>query len=165
MEPAAKPRVSMRPYLATDAPLIAEIFRASVQELTGDDYDLAQQEAWASLAEDEESLAKRLAHSLTLVGLLDGDPVGFISLADGSRLDMLYVFPSAAGQGVGTMLAHAIEKLASARGISRLSADVSDNAQEFFTRRGFIPRQRNTVPVAGQWLGNTTMEKQLPAKE
>jgi putative acetyltransferase len=155
----------MRPYLATDAPLLAEIFRASVEESTGDEYDPAQQEAWASLAENEEALANRLARSLTLVGLLHGEPVGFISLADGSRLDMLYVHPSAAGQGVGTMLADAIEKLASARGISRLSADVSDNAQEFFTRRGFLPRQRNSVPVADQWLANTTMEKQLPAKE
>jgi putative acetyltransferase len=165
MELAAKPRISMRPYLATDVPLLTEIFRASVEELTGEDYGRTQQEAWASLAGDEGALANRLARNLTLVGLLDGEPVGFISLAGGSRLDMLYVHPSAARRGVGSLLADAIEKLASARGISRLSADVSDNAQEFFSRRGFRPLQRNSVPVAGQWLANTTMEKQLPAKE
>ena len=32
--------------------MLAEIFRASVEELTEDDYNPAQQEAWASLADD-----------------------------------------------------------------------------------------------------------------
>jgi putative acetyltransferase len=75
---------------------------------------------------------------------------------------MLYVHPGAAGQGVATGLMEAIEKLAASRGISRLSADVSDNAQDFFRRHGFVPRQRNSVPLGREWLANTTMEKPLP---
>ena len=43
-------------------------------------------------------------------------------------------------------------------------ADVSDTAQDFFTRRGFEPRQRNTVRRGGEWLTNTTMEKTLATK-
>ena len=73
--------------------------------------------------------------------------------------------PAAAGRGVGSMLVDALEKLAAARGVVRLSADVSDSAEEFFRHRGFVPRQRNTVPVGEEWLANTTMEKQLAAKE
>ena len=42
---------------------------------------------------------------------------------------MLYVHPAAAGQGVGTLLYDALEKLAGARGAERLVADVSDNAR------------------------------------
>src|SRR5215472_5013707 len=108
MKSAAQLEIAMRPYLPADAPLLAEIFRASIEELTGDDYSAAQQQAWVSAADDEEAFADRLARSLTLVGLIDGEPTGFISLADGSRLDMLYVHPGAAGQGVGTTLLQAI---------------------------------------------------------
>jgi putative acetyltransferase len=161
----AHPNIAMRPFLAADAVLLGEIFRASIAELTGDDYSEGQQEAWSSLADDEAAFAARLAKGLTLVGTMDGSPVGFASLASPDRLDMLYVHPAAAGQGVGSMLVDALEKLAAARGATRLSADVSDSAEEFFRHRGFVPRQRNTVPVGEEWLANTTMEKQLAAKE
>src|SRR5436190_13809670 len=122
--PAAQLRIGMRPYLAADAPLLADIFRASIEELTGEDYSSAQQQAWASVADDGEAFAIRLARALTLIGLVDGEPVGFISLADGERLDMLYVHPGATRNGVSSMLLEAIEKLAASRGVSRLTADV-----------------------------------------
>ena len=63
------------------------------------------------------------------------------------------------------MLVDALEKLAAARGVSRLTADVSDSAQDFFRRRGFVAQQRNSVRCGGEWLPNTTMEKKLAAKE
>jgi putative acetyltransferase len=155
----------MRPFLATDTPLLADIFRASVEELTADEYSETQREAWAAAADDEDALAARLGSQLTLLGMIGGAPVGFISLKSPDHLDMLYVHPAAAGHGVGSMLIDAVEKLAGARGARRLVADVSDNAQDFFKRRGFVPQQRNTVPLGGEWLANTTMEKKLAAKE
>jgi putative acetyltransferase len=161
----AQPTLALRPFLPADAPLLADIFRASVAELTGDDYNAGQQEAWAAAADDEAAFAARLAEAVTLLGTLDGSPVGFASLAGGDRLDMLYVHPAAAGRGVGSMLLDALERIGRARGAARLTADVSDSAQDFFRRRGFSPRQRNSVPVGGEWLANTTMEKQLAVKE
>lgn len=156
---------ALRPFLPTDAPLLAEIFRASIEALTADDYSATQQEAWASIADDEAAFAARLADALTLLGTIDGSPVGFASLADAERIDMLYVHPAAAGRGVGTMLIDALEKLAASRGAARLTADVSDSAQDFFKRRGFVAKQRNSVPLGNEWLANTTMEKRLAAKE
>jgi len=165
MSASAHPKLAMRPFLPADAPLLAEIFRASVAELTADDYSEGQQQAWMSLAEDEEEFAARLAGAVTLLGTIDGSPVGFASLKGAESLDMLYVHPAAAGRGVGTMLIDALEKLAAARGSRRLTADVSDSAQDFFRRRGFTPRQRNSVPLGNEWLANTTMDKPLAAKE
>jgi len=165
MAARAHPRFALRPFLPADVPLLAEIFRASVEELTGDDYSADQQEAWAALADDQAAFGARLAGALTVLGTLDGSPVGFGSLAGNERLDMLYVHPAAAGQGVGTMLVDALEKLAAARGSRRLTAEVSDSAQDFFRRRGFTPKQRNSVPLGNEWLANTTMEKPLAAKE
>jgi putative acetyltransferase len=160
----AHPTFALRPFLIEDTPLLAEIFRVSISELTGDDYSERQQEAWLSSAEDEEEFGKRLGAQLTLIATLNGSPVGFAALENNELIDMLYVHPAAAGQGVGAMLVDALEKLAGARGAKKLRADVSDTAQEFFKKRGFTPWRRNTVQRGGEWLSNTTMEKQI-AKE
>jgi len=161
MTAAANPKLSLRPFLAADTALVAEIFRASVDELTADDYSDAQREAWMSAADDEEALGARLSGQLTLLGLMDGSPVGFASLKAGEDVDMLYVHPVAVGHGVGSLLIEALEKLAVGRGARRLTAEVSDSAQDFFKKRGFVPQQRNTVQLGGEWLANTTMEKKL----
>jgi putative acetyltransferase len=160
----AQPKLGLRPFLPADAPLLAAIFRASIEELTCEDYSDAQQQAWASAADDDAAFATRLTRGVTLLGTLNGAPVGFASLDTAEHLDMLYVHPAAAGQGVGSMLLDAIERLAGARGATKLDADVSDSALEFFRRHGFVPRQRNTLPIGGEWLANTTMRKELAAK-
>jgi putative acetyltransferase len=157
----ALPKPALRPFLAADTPVLAAIFAASVEELTGDDYSEAQQQAWASAADDEEQFGKRLASELTLIATLQNSPVGFASLKGTDHIDMLYVHPGAVGQGVATMLCDALEKLAGSRGAKILSVDASDNAQEFFSKRGYVGKQRNTVTVNGEWLANTTMQKTL----
>ena len=157
----ALPKPALRPFLATDTPVLAAIFAASIEQLTGDDYSEAQQEAWASAVDDEEQFGKRLASELTLVATLQNSPVGFAALKGPDHVDMLYVHPSAVGQGVAAMLCDALEKLAGARGAKNLTVDASDNAMEFFLKRGYVAMQRNTVTVNGEWLANTTMQKTL----
>jgi putative acetyltransferase len=157
----ALPKPALRPFLAEDTPVLAAIFAAAIQELTGEDYSEAQQQAWASAADDEELFGNRLAGELTLVATLQNSPVGFASLKGADHIDMLYVHPGAAGQGVGSMLSEALEKLAGGRGAKSLTVDASDNAEGFFARRGYVAKQRNTVTVNGEWLANTTMQKTL----
>ena len=159
----AQPKLAMRPLLPTDVPLLAEIFRASIEELTADDYSEAQREAWASAADDEEEFGARLSGALTLVATFGGAAVGFASLADSRRIDMLYVHPAAVGQGAGAMLCDALEKLAAARGTKELEVEASDSARRFFDKRGFVAKTRNTISLAGEWLANTTMVKPLAA--
>ena len=157
----ALPQPALRPFLAADTPVLAAIFAAAIEQLTGDDYSEAQQQAWAGAADDEDEFGKRLAGSLTLVATLQNSPVGFASLKGGNQIDMLYVHPGAVGQGVAAMLIDALEKLAAGRGAKALTVDASDNALEFFAKRGYAAKQRNTVTVNGEWLANTTMEKTL----
>jgi putative acetyltransferase len=157
----ALPKPALRPFLPTDTPVLAAIFAASIEELTGDDYSEAQQEAWASAVEDEEKFSQRLASELTLVATLQNSPVGFAALKGPDHIDMLYVHPGAVGQGVAAMLCDALEKLAGARGAKNLTVDASDNAAEFFLKRGYVAMQRNTVTINGEWLANTTMQKTL----
>jgi putative acetyltransferase len=159
----AHPQFGLRPFLPADAPLLADIFRASVAELTGDDYNQAQQEAWAATADDEDEFGKRLTAQLTLVSLLNGSPVAFASLREPDEIDMLYVHPAVGGQGVASQLLDALEKLAVLRGAKRLTTDASDTARDFFTKKGYVAKQRNTRSLGGEWLVNTTMEKSLSA--
>ncbi|MCK0196157.1 GNAT family N-acetyltransferase [Ancylobacter sp. 6x-1] len=158
---SAAPAASLRPALPADAETLAALMRASIFALTGDDYDEDQQEAWAAAADDEEAFAAGLAGRLTLVATRDGEPVGFVALADNRVIDLLYVHPEAAGQGVGTLLCDAIEKLAAARGATVLTADASDTALAFFQKRGYVAQSRNSVPRGDVWLGNTTVQKKL----
>jgi putative acetyltransferase len=156
-------KLAMRPMLPTDVPFLAEIFRASIEELSANDYSEAQREAWASAAGDEEEFGARLAGELTLVATIGGDAIGFAALADNTRLDMLYVHPVAAGQGAAAMLCDALERLAAARGARELTVEASDTASGFFERRGYVAKTRNTVTVGGEWIANTTMVKPLAA--
>jgi putative acetyltransferase len=158
----ALPKPALRPFLAADVPMLAAIFAASIEELTGDDYSESQQEAWMAAAEDEE-FGARLASDLTLIATLEGSPVGFASLRGNDHIRMLYVHPAVARQGVATLLVDALEKLAGARGAQSLTVDASDTAQGFFARRGYTAKQRNTVTINGEWLANTTMQKTLGA--
>jgi len=155
------PKPALRPLLPADVAVLAAIFVAAVEELTGDDYSASQQEAWASAADDEEAFGKRLASQLTLVATLQNSPVGFASLKGADHIEMLYVHPGAAGQGIGSMLCDALEKLAGGRGATKLTVEASDNAEQFFAKRGYVANQRNTVNVNGEWLANTTMQKSL----
>jgi putative acetyltransferase len=154
-------KLALRPMLLTDVPLLAEIFRASIEELAAEDYSEAQQAAWASAADDQEEFGARLAKELTLVATHAGAAIGFAALADTRQVDMLYVHPAAAGQGAAAMLLDALERLAAARGTKELSVDASDTARGFFERRGFVAKTRNTVSLNGEWLANTTMVKLL----
>jgi putative acetyltransferase len=156
-------KAGLRPFLAADTPLLAEIFRASIAELTTDDYTEAQQAAWMASAGDEAAFGARLAGELTLVATVDGAPVGFAALKGADVIDMLYVHPAVAGQGIGAQLCEALEKLAAARGATRLTADASDTALGFFEHRSFVPQRRNTVPRNNEWLATTTVQKTLSA--
>jgi len=158
------PQLAMRPMLPDDVPLLAEIFRAAIEDLAADDYSEAQQEAWAAAADDEDKFGAKLAGELTLVATFGGAAVGFASLADNTRIDMLYVHPAASGQGAGAMLCDALEKLAAARGSKELVVDASDSARGFFEKRGYSAQSRNTVSLGGEWLANTTMKKTLAGK-
>jgi putative acetyltransferase len=153
--------IALRPYLAADAPILAAIYAAAIDELTAEDYTDEQRYAWIALAEDEQTFGQRLAASLTLVAIVEGEPVGFISLRDNLSIEHLYVSPNIIREGVATALCDALEKIATARGAQKLTVDSSDTAEPFFKQRGYVLQSRNTRIVDEQWLAYMTMIKEL----
>jgi putative acetyltransferase len=164
MNANAFPKPTLRPFLRADLPLLSEIRFAAIEELAGEDYDEAQRRAWASAADYEEAFSKSLEKGLTLVALIGGGPVGFISLQGGGLIDQLYVRPAVARTGVASALVEAIEKLAAARGTAMLATDASDTANPLFEARGYQAVHRNTIEIDGEYLGNTRMTKTLAPK-
>jgi putative acetyltransferase len=156
--------VALRPYVPADTKRCAEIFRASIEELAVDDYDEDQRGAWASRADDEQAFGARLTGALTLLAMIDGAIAGFASLKGADEIDMLFVEPEFARQGVGRTLVDALTRLAQARGAKRLTTEASDVAKPLFERQGFTAQKRNLVRVGEQWLANTTMTKTLGAE-
>ena len=104
----AHPTFALRPYLPQDAPMLAEIFCASVEELTEDDYNPAQQEAWASLADDLEEFAARLGKHLTLIATMQGSAVGFISLDAPTEIGLFYVHPAVRSKSTRLNSSHVV---------------------------------------------------------
>jgi putative acetyltransferase len=153
----------LRPFLPADTMALRELFAQSIEELTADDYDEDQRAAWAGAAADAQAFADRLGAMVTLVIQVDGEYAGFAALKNNSTLDMLYVHPYFAGQGVGSTLLDAVERLARARGASDITAESSDTAVPFFEAKGYVATQRNMVPRDDLWLPNTTMKKRLGA--
>lgn len=157
----SRPSHPLRPFMPADTMALRELFAASIEELCQDDYDEDQRIAWAAQAEDGVAFAKRLGSMVTLVVQIEGEYAGFGSLKDNTILDMLFVHPYHAGEGVGTSICDALERIAAARGASEITVDASETAQPFFEDRGYVATRRNSVPVDDQWLANTTMTKKL----
>ena len=156
--------VALRPYVPADTKRCAEIFRSSIEELAAEDYSEEQRESWAARADDEQAFGANLAQALTLLAVIDGAIAGFASLKGADEIDMLFVEPEFARQGVGRTLVDALTRLAQARGVKRLTTEASDVAKPLFERQGFTAQKRNLVRIGEQWLANTTMTKTLGAE-
>lgn len=151
----------LRPFLPADTLALRDLFAASVEELTQDDYDEDHRAAWVAFAEDADQFRQRLEEATTLVVELEGEPAGFASLKENSILDMLYVHPYHAGTRIGTALCNAVETIAKARGAKAVTVESSETAVEFFEGRGYVATQRNSVERFGEWLATTSMAKTL----
>ena len=157
--------MSLRPALPRDAAELADLFRASIEDLAQDDYSADQRAAWAAAAEDLPVFSARLAAGVTLVAVAGDRIAGFAKLEGNDTVDLLYTHPGFARQGVASFLCSALETLAQGRKSAQLKVDASDTAQLFFAKRGYVPVQRNTVSVGDEWLASTTMRKELAAAE
>ena len=82
-----------------------------------------------------------------------------------TEIDLLYVHPAVAGQGVGTMLCDAIEKLAAARGTPQLVGRCQRHRARLL-RASRLTCRSSATPCRSATNGcaNTTMEKKLTPK-
>lgn len=153
--------LSVRPYQPSDAPALSALYEASVRTLGGRDYSAEQIGAWASLTPSADNLAGRMADGRTRLVAVTDEVAGFIDVEADGHIDLLYVAPSAAGQGVARILLETAEALAPVSGAVRLYAEASETARPVFERLGFTVKARRDFEVAGVPIHNWAVEKSL----
>ena len=153
----------IRNFCPGDEPALRAVFHASVHGLACKDYTTEQLAAWAPLHHDAVQWAERMrANQPFIAQTIDGGAIaGFADLHASGTIDMFFVAPAFAGQGVARALMAHLHAQAAQRGITRLNAQVSLTAEPFFAAQGFAVEARQQVERAGVVLHNARMAKAL----
>lgn len=144
-----------------DGASAADIFFHAVQTGTTSHYTDAQRTAWAGTAPDPTYWQRRIAGLDGFVAELDGRPVGFMTIDASGLIDLAFVHPDAARQGVGARLFAAVEARAHELGVVFLRVEASEVARPFFERHGFAVTEAQTVVYEGVAMENFKMQKKL----
>ncbi len=140
------------------------MFRAAVTRTAAADYAPDQIAAW--VGPDEIDLAawdvrRRAAHTVVAVlGLRAGGDqvVGFADWWDDGLLDMLFVHPDAAGQGLARRLVDRVLSEARQAGLEDLHTHASRTARPVFEHLGFqVAADRSDHAIRGVIVPNREM--------
>ncbi|WP_148715989.1 GNAT family N-acetyltransferase [Chitinolyticbacter meiyuanensis] len=153
--------LTLRTFQPADAPALRAVFHASVHQLASRDYSAEQCRAWAPEHYDAAAWAARFAGLTTWIAEISGRVAGFASLRDDGYVDLFFVAPDFAGQGVGRDLMHVVLERGSKLAVDQLWADVSETARPFFIRHGFVPQARQAVKRLGVQLHNYRMTRRF----
>lgn len=154
---------TIREFCAADAAELHRIYRAAVERLGARDYSPAQVRAWSGVAPHPDEFVRRYGdgrHALVAVDTTDR-PLGFSDVEHDGHIDLLYVAPDAAGNGIASALLQQLERHARARGLDRLFAEASETALAAFVRNGFVRTARRDLTLGGVPIHNHAVEKAL----
>jgi putative acetyltransferase len=131
-------KLRTRKATVTDVPRMWELRRDSILTLAPRGMTMAQAETWAnSMA--VEGMEQRFRDAEVWVAEVDDRIAGWIALR-GDYIDGLYTDPRFVERGIGTDLVALAEALMRERGIHIIRLEASVNAEQFYLRRGFVPK-------------------------
>ncbi|HPT94324.1 MAG TPA: GNAT family N-acetyltransferase [Microbacteriaceae bacterium] len=150
----------IRPYAADDAEATLAVFVAAITVTAAPDYSEAQVLAWAR-PEDRDTVTWHAAmmRRNSFVAEVDGNVVGFSDVQSDGYIDMMFVSPEHARQGVAGALLREAQERAAALGATRLWANVSVTARPFFEAHGFTLEQVQYPSIGGVVLRNFRMSR------
>jgi len=153
--------VTLRPMRAGDIPALSRIFYDAIQVGAARHYDAAQRRAWCPAPPDPLQWADRLSAQSVTVAEIGARLAGFMSLRADGHIDLAFVAPDSAGQGIGSRLLSAVEREARHWGIPTLSVEASLGARALFAREGWVLLREQIVHRDGIALTNFAIEKRL----
>jgi putative acetyltransferase len=154
-------QIFIRTAILSDLPFLRILFRDTVLSIDRNDYSYEQLQAWATAWKNEDQWMLRFSQQQFFIAEMDGDIVGFASLAPAGYLDFLYVQKDFQRRGIAGKLLDRIELQARQNCIILLSTDASITAYPFFKQHGFNEVKRQTVEVNGVSMDNYAMQKSL----
>lgn len=151
----------IRPYGATDASSTLEVFLRAIHETARRDYTPDQIDAWARDDRDLRQWNEARESSRTQVAEIGGQVCGFVDVASDGHIDMLFVDPDHAREGVATALLDWAISTARRAGATRLTTHASITARRFFSARGFSTDEERHPEIRGVRMTNYLMSYPL----
>jgi len=158
---AAEGVLHLRDHTPDDAPATLAVFRRAITGTAARDYTPEQVAAWAPDEIDPDAWAARRAAARTRVAVRDGAVVGFTDVDAAGYVDMLFVDPGAARQGVARALLDWAVRTAAADGATELTTHASITARPFFAAHGFVVVAEQHPVRRGVTLTNYRMRRPL----
>lgn len=151
--------IKIRPAIADDVPVLADLFYKTVVVHGPQHYSAAQTQAWAASTQDTEQFQRFILGVKTYVAESANEIVGFGGLAADGHVASLYVRHDCLGQGIGSgILAYLIEQAKCDRS-SRLYAEASVFSLGLFKKFGFQQYDTEVVERAGATFTRYLVEK------
>lgn len=154
----------IREFSVGDELELSRVFQSSIRELACHDYTKEQIEAWADASTDVELWVMRMLELKPFVVEVDGVIAAYGDLQDDGYIDHFFVSGMYSRQGLGSLLMTYIIGKATTRGMSVLTADVSQTAQNFFSRFGFVLVEQRSKKMHGIMLPNALMRCEITQK-
>ncbi|MBN9302821.1 MAG: GNAT family N-acetyltransferase [Dysgonomonas sp. 37-18] len=143
-----------------DIPAIKELFRSTILSVNLKDYIPKQVGCWAARGEDPSVWEERINEQYFILAEENNTILGFAALKLSGYLNFMFVHKDYQGKGVASFLLKRIEEYARLKDISEITADVSITAQPFFSKKGYIILEQQTVCI-GISMTNYKMSKVL----
>ena len=155
----------VRPLRADELRTYLEIVSQAIRGLAAASYAREAIESWAPTVTDDSlrELERNEEGEIRLMAELHGARAGIGALVPArSELRACYVLPEAARRGCGSAIVRELERLAKARGLTRLHLTASLNAEAFYASLGYRARDRGAVVLPnGHRLACVWMERDL----
>ena len=142
---------------------LKDLFQDTVLNINRRDYSKAEVEDWASCGNDISHIKEMIrTHFFIVATNQQLQVVGFASITQQGYLHSMFVHKDFQGKGIATILLNEIERYATARGIMRITSEVSLTALPFFDKRGYIVEVEQKRKANKLYLTNFFTSNMLP---
>jgi putative acetyltransferase len=135
-------KAAHRPATMADAARLFDIRRRAIVTLAATKMSAAETKAWAATL-TVAGMEQKIRELEVWVAEASDAVVGWGAIKS-DKLEGLYTDPDSAGRGIGSELLGLLEALIRQRGITKMRAEASLNAEEFYLRRGYQPTGMRT---------------------
>ena len=148
----------------SDALELMSLFQETVLHINKRDYSEAEVADWASCGNDLSHIKDMIkTHYFIVATNQQSQIVGFSSITQQGYLHSMFIHKDFQGKGIATILLNEIERYATARGIMRITSEVSLTARPFFEKRDYIvekeqKRKANQLSLTNFWMAKRLAE-------
>lgn len=151
----------IRPYQASDAEALVDLYQDSVRGIGAIAYNAQQVAVWSSYPTDTEEFRTLLGLGLTLVAVEDSEYLCFGQLNPLNHIAFIYTASHCGRRGYATEIYQRLEDYAIQQGSDRLITEASRISKFFFLKMGFVVVETEYVERQGVEFERFKMEKIL----